>query len=578
MALTLATPGVYIEEKSAFPNSVAAVPTAVPAFVGYTEKAESGGKSLVNKPVRITSMAEYTAIFGAGTRTKYTLAAPTAGEDGNKPEADLTLSVAQAKSEYVISTAKATNFTLYNAIRLFYANGGGPCYIVSVGTYGGASQAPAADTGVKVDEKGKGDDKNKPAAAAGNAQIESTALTNGLNELIKVTEPTMVVIPEAMNLDANACYSLQKEMLMHCGYKMQSRVALLDVYDGYLPITPTRNVINEFREGVGSNQLDFAAAYYPWVETTVVPDNEIDYRNLDAASITTLQALLKSQASALFPPVPVKATDKPADEKAADKGKAADKPAEGANANNNPKYTEMSSLIDSMSTNTGEADPNGDIKRLNQVLMAQLPAYKMVLSGISKKMNLMPPAAAMAGLYTMTDNTRGVWKAPANMSMNAVIAPSVNLSHDDQQDLNVTLTGKSINAIRSFTGEGTIVWGARTLDGNSQDWRYISVRRTMIYMEQSIKAAAKAYVFEPNDAKTWMSINTMISNFLSDVWKQGGLAGSTPAEAFSVSVGLGSTMTAVDILDGIMRISVKVAVTRPAEFIVITFEQQMQQS
>ena len=117
-----------------------------------------------------------------------------------------------------------------------------------------------------------------------------------------------------------------------------------------------------------------------------------------------------------------------------------------------------------------------------------------------------------------------------------------------------------------------------SLDGNSQDWRYISVRRTVIYIEQSIKYAAEPYVFAPNVATTWSNVKAMITNFLTNAWQQGALAGAKADDAFTVDVGLGTTMTPVDILDGIMRISVKIAVTRPAEFIVITFEQKMQQS
>jgi phage tail sheath protein FI len=178
----------------------------------------------------------------------------------------------------------------------------------------------------------------------------------------------------------------------------------------------------------------------------------------------------------------------------------------------------------------------------------------------------------------MVDNSRGVWKAPANVSLNAVVSPAVNITHDDQEDLNVTTQGKSINAIRPFIGEGTLVWGARTLDGNSQDWRYINVRRTMIMLEESIRLATKAYVFENNDANTWVTIKSMINNFLTGIWKRGGLAGSAAADAFSVHVGLGETMTPNDILDGILRVTVLVALIRPAEFIEITFQQQMQKS
>ena len=216
---------------------------------------------------------------------------------------------------------------------------------------------------------------------------------------------------------------------------------------------------------------------------------------------------------------------------------------------------------------------------LDKVLKGMSPQlYGSALSQIKDKLNLLPPAAAMAGVYTAVDNARGVWKAPANVSLNSVVSPAVNITHDDQEDLNVTVQGKSINAIRPFIGEGVLVWGGRTLDGNSLDWRYIQVRRTMIMLEESVKLAAKAYVFENNNANTWVTIKSTIRNFLTGIWKRGGLAGTSPDDAFAVFVGLGETMTPEDILEGIMRITVLVAITRPAEFIEITFQQQMQQS
>jgi phage tail sheath protein FI len=97
-------------------------------------------------------------------------------------------------------------------------------------------------------------------------------------------------------------------------------------------------------------------------------------------------------------------------------------------------------------------------------------------------------------------------------------------------------------------------------------------------IEQSLKLATRAYVFEPNDATTWVTVKSMINNFLNNLWKQGALAGSAPELAYDVQIGLGTTMTPNDILDGKMLISVKVAIVRPAEFIVITFQQQMQQA
>ena len=91
-----------------------------------------------------------------------------------------------------------------------------------------------------------------------------------------------------------------------------------------------------------------------------------------------------------------------------------------------------------------------------------------------------------------------------------------------------------------------------TLDGNSQDWKYISVRRTMTFIEQSIKFAAEAYVFSPNNATTWSSLRATVYNFLNNQWSSGILVGSTPQDAFDIEIGLGSTMTSTDILDGIL--------------------------
>jgi phage tail sheath protein FI len=191
---------------------------------------------------------------------------------------------------------------------------------------------------------------------------------------------------------------------------------------------------------------------------------------------------------------------------------------------------------------------------------------------ILKEMNLMAPSAAMAGIYAQTDIDRGVWKAPANVTVANVTSPAVSISDVDQGPLNVSFDGKSICAIRAFYGRGIMVWGARTLDGNSNDWRYVPVRRTMIYIEQSVKYALEPFVFEPNDANTWTTIKSMVENFLMDLWRQGGLVGSTTSEAYAVKIGLGETMTQQDILNKIMRVQIAIALIHPAEFIIITLE------
>ncbi len=199
------------------------------------------------------------------------------------------------------------------------------------------------------------------------------------------------------------------------------------------------------------------------------------------------------------------------------------------------------------------------------------------MSKMLEKMNLLPPASALAGVYQLIDQTIGVWKAPANIGLSGVIQPALRITERDQESLNIDpITGKSINAIRSFAGKGTLVWGARTLAGNDQDWRYVSVKRTVLMIHESIRFALQDFVFEPNGANTWIMIKSMIVDFLIQLWQNGALAGSKPDEAFGVKIGLGETMTLQDISENRMNLTLFFALTRPAEFIVISISQKME--
>jgi uncharacterized protein len=517
------TPGVYVVEKSAFPNSVVEVATAVPAFIGYTEKADNGGKSLVNKPWRVTSMLEFQKYFGWGPIPEFDIkeigadapspAEPDGGGDsGDTPAADASANETREADfnldgkEYYLEQTKG-KYYLYYSMMLFFQNGGGPCYIVSAGDY--------------------------------TEDIEADKLKKGITPLIKEQEPTMLVIPDAALLKAADCISLQQAALAHCGGKMMNRVAILDLIDGYKDRQDKAgDCVAKFRNALGINYLDYGIAYYPWLNTTIVQDNDISYyKNVN---IKALQDIL------------------------------------GIEFKEQRKEDEN---LDALIENISKPDLNQEsLNSQNKALLNISPTYSKIVKSIKEKLNLLPPSAAIAGIYTMVDNLEGVWKAPANVSLSSVISPAVNISNDEQEDLNVTIQGKSINAIRPFIGEGTLVWGARTLDGNSLDWRYVNVRRTMIMLKESIRLATKAYVFDNNDANTWVTIKSMIRNFLTGIWKRGGLAGASPDDAFSVSVGLGETMTPDDILEGILKVTVLVALIRPAEFIEITFQQQMQKS
>ena len=183
------------------------------------------------------------------------------------------------------------------------------------------------------------------------------------------------------------------------------------------------------------------------------------------------------------------------------------------------------------------------------------------------------------GIYAAVDRNRGVWKAPANVSLSNVYALSHTIDHGDQERLNVDVNaGKSINAIRSFTGKGLLVWGSRTLAGNDNEWRYVPVRRFYIMVEESLEKATGWVVFEPNDSGTWIRVKAMIENYLTGLWREGALAGAKPEQAFFVNVGLGVTMTSIDILEGRMIIEVGMAAVRPAEFIILRFSHKLQEA
>lgn len=190
----------------------------------------------------------------------------------------------------------------------------------------------------------------------------------------------------------------------------------------------------------------------------------------------------------------------------------------------------------------------------------------------------LPPSGGVAGVYASVDNNVGVWKAPANVSINSVSSVARKFSQDDTDNLNRPTNGKAVNAIRFFRGRGILVYGARTLAGNDNEWRYVPVRRLFNMVEESIKKATEPMVFEPNDGNTWQKMKAMVENFLLGLWRDGALAGAKPEDAFFVKVGLGETMTSDDILNGILNVEIGMAAVRPAEFIILKFSHKLQVS
>lgn len=577
--MTYKTPGVFVEEISLLPPSVAQVETAIPAFIGYTEKAvDEDGNNINSFPhlKRISSLVEYEQFFGK-----------------TNSEA---INVTVTDGEPVSAVVTPSNYLMYYAMQMFYGNGGGPCYIVSVGLQNSGALITYGD------------------------------LLDGLNSLKKKDEPTLILFPSAVNLAADSdYYEIQKQALLQC-QDLGDRFVIMDIYDGADATDSTDHTA--FRTGVGNNNLKYGAAYTPYLKSTL---NYYYHRGsvsftaagtvLDAMNWAEVYALLLIEGliaeATAQDAIASGASDAAIAATAAERGaqaaiSAANLAVEvfALTSNVIVDDTLAQTALDDANAALAAADP-GDLGNSQTaaadalaaatdartatlspnitggVAAADLVALLAIFSNdfdskVKQLLGLqfitMPPSGAVAGVYARVDRTRGVWKAPANVSLNLVSAPSAKITNADQDGLNVDATGKSINAIRTFTGKGVLVWGARTLAGNDNEWRYIGVRRFFNMAEESIKKASEQFVFEPNDANTWVKVRAMIENFLVLQWRAGALAGATPEEAFFVKVGLGQTMTALDILEGRMNVEIGMAVVRPAEFIILKFSHKMQES
>lgn len=500
----LRTPGVYIDEVSLLPPSVAGVQTGIPAFIGYTEKAERNGEKLLWKPTRITSLLEYQEVFGLAKAEGASLSVVINESFITRTKADGTTETvlvdqffkADASANLVDpappTLPRPSVHNMYYALELYFLNGGGPCYIVSVG-----------DTTQE--------------------SIDPALLVKGLSMIKNVDEPTMIVFPEAIHIDGD--HTAVYDAALKQALLLQDRFVIMDVK------APVNKTIAQSADAFRNATLDleglkYGAAYYPYLNCT------IDYNvgNPD-------KSLIKIKYRKLVDGAPT-----------------------------NPEYADGYPLPN----NGGPVNTLAELKDKNSTLFEKA---RMALANLPIQM---PPSPAMAGIYAKVDSERGVWKAPANVSLAGVTGPSVAISDEDQKILNVDdNAGKSINAIRTMTGRGTLVWGARTLAGNDNEWRYIPVRRFFNFVEESVKKATFRFVFEPNDANTWVRVRGMIENFLTLQWRQGALQGAKPEQAFFVRVGLGQTMTAVDILEGRMIVEIGMAVVRPAEFIILRFSHKM---
>lgn len=592
------TPGVSVEEITKLPNSISLIDTAIPTFIGYTELVPQGYdindnttniNNTTNENLKIGSLLEYEDKFGKAKKEN--------------------IQLKDTKDKGLTLITPEVQFLMYYSLQMYFANGGGPCYIVSVGTYASAS------TGVQL-----------------------SSLQNGLHKietLEAIKEPILILFPDAVSLDETDFYDLYNYTINEkLELEEKNRFAILDTYYGNSTTSSNNlNTIGHFRAEVDSTS--HAAAYFPHLKTILnytfdETETDIVHTGLQqagqdsaifyAGEIAALEGLkilaseeilsesadafvladLLSQAIAIAEEI-----NETADDTA---GHAVDAKSDLAEAIEEAKIVldaihngiiddfvmpkefdgdapifsgEFEALRDAI-LNIKDEKGDADGIKLKDLESSNSALYNQIKKEIASLKVVLPPSSAMAGVYGRIDNTRGVWKSPANVSLNYVIAPTEKVSEEEQSGLNIDGTGKSINAIRTFTGKGTLVWGARTLQGKDKNedntdniWKYIHVRRYLDMLEQSINVALKTFIDEPTIPFTYLRAKTMLENFLNQQWMDGALAGSTPKEAYKVQVD--GTKDAIT-NDNILNATIEIALVRPAEFIVLQFSHKLQRS
>jgi uncharacterized protein len=494
MAFQYQTPGVYIKEEDLGPKPVQPLSTAMPAFLGITREAsrkkidpKTGEQTIENKkkvveesylrkPVPVTSWTQFVDVFG-----------------------DF-----------------ADNIYLPDAVYGYFANGGGPCYVVSLQTTEeletprdvadpqanlGAPQPTTKRKGEKVEKQGGGGElpaantdqtmaelkpENLPAADTtqgggdGGGSEKQVAqqpegpsmkdLDNALHDLEPLDQIRLILYPDLMARYRNAkdpkATKEANEFVKAAQQKIIDKCDLMKYWFAVLDTPPNLDHAGalEWKNGLqkASNR---AALYYPWIKVSDLTG----------------------------------------------KGKG----------------------------------------------------------GLTKDV---PPCGHMVGIYNRSDSERGVHKAPANEEIRGIVGLVRNLSKGDQDMLNL----EGVNCLRAFPGRGIRVWGARTLasasSGGNVTWQYINVRRLFIMVESSIEASLQWVVFEPNDTNLWARVTRDISAFLRDVWRSGALFGTTPSQAFYVKCDEELNPSTLRDL-GQLHIEIGLAPTKPAEFVVVHITQ-----
>jgi hypothetical protein len=516
MPITLAQPGVYIEEIPSGVRTITGVSTSTTAFVGKARKGP------VNKPTEIHSFGEYDRLFG--------------GLWADSP--------------------------MSFAVQQYFLNGGTTAIIVRV-TRGAAVQAVSARFSLPG---AAGNDllleAANPGAWADNLRISCDYDTRDPANLFNLT------ISDPAAPDGNG--SGTTETLRNL-----SAVATSDRF-----LTPILEQQSQFVRVVTANKPNVVAATAPirsssangrtGVDGGAPRDADIN----DAGGTNGKRGIYALEDADIFnllciPPLDFN-TDVPVGVWNAAaiycRGRRAflivDPPSAQITSPADTAKAGFSALTATLSPGSLDA----------QYGAYYFPRFKArnLLTGMQQDF---APSGAIAGVYARTDAARGVWKAPAGLE--AGINGVTELTYPLTDGENGTLNKAGVNCLRSFKDLGNVVWGSRTLQGSDalgSEWKYVPIRRLALYIEESLYRGIKWAVFEPNDEPLWAQIRLNVGAFMHRLFRQGAFQGTTPRDAYFVKCDA-ETTTQVDRNLGIVNVLVGFAPLKPAEFVVLKIQQ-----
>ncbi|MBE9079838.1 phage tail sheath family protein [Romeria aff. gracilis LEGE 07310] len=565
MALDYFAPGVYVEEVDRGSRPIEGVSMSVAGFVGFTEDVR--GDATLFEPMMVTNWAQYLEFFGRP------------GSDG------------------------FTDFGAYLpfAVQGWFMNGGGRCWVVSIGTQlpGSPQPSPSEHATKLITSSGKpslscylkpseseengtlalpsgtgrlkvsvldGEPKPLPDDAAedaepplNNGEYFTVIVRNGDEILEQYDHLTMN--PEADSAVADyAVATLEPSEYVVINDISQSGQALSRrPASGSYEIAPPPYVgdpdrLNRDLQGSRDDRTGIQGLYeIDEVSMVACPDLLLAYEKnlIDLDQVHGVMEMMLSMCENSFPgpayrmavidPPPVK-------------------PSKG-----------MEPVEPSRQRPADIAQWLTLFNRRSMFGATYYPWIKVANPRDGGRPKLVPPSGHMMGIWCRTDESRGVFKAPANETPRGVIGLAYETNMREQELLNPV----GINCIRNFSSynRGLKVWGARTLvEPDNVQWRYISVRRLLSYVEKSIEIGTQWVVFEPNDADLWARVNRTVSNFLERLWREGALFGSSPSEAFYVKCD-GELNTHETIMLGRLYVEVGICPVRPAEFVIFRISQ-----